>query len=163
GTGNQTALAQMAADELDADWSRFAVEFAPVESAFANNWLAKGFVGEMAGDPFWVRMRQAHWTSGDAIHWKRQATLMETSGQPMTVTRRPYESLWATMPVFNDANLTPKDKKDIITYLVYLQDHPSPAGLDLENLGPVAEGLFVWIFVLGGIIAITVWLGAKSN
>lgn len=67
------------------------------------------------------------------------------------------------MPVFNDANLTPQDKKDIITYLVYLQQHPSPAGLDLENLGPVAEGLFVWIFVLGGIIAITVWLGAKSN
>ena len=67
------------------------------------------------------------------------------------------------MPVFNDANLTPKDKKDIITYLVYLQKHPSPAGLDLENIGPVAEGLFVWIFVLGGIIGITVWLGAKSN
>ena len=67
------------------------------------------------------------------------------------------------MPVFNDANLTPADKKDIITYLVYLQKHPSPGGLDLDNLGPVAEGLFVWIFVLGGIIGITVWLGAKSN
>ena len=67
------------------------------------------------------------------------------------------------MPVFNDANLTPKDKKDIITYLVYLQQHPSPGGLNLDNLGPVAEGLLVWIGVLGGIIAITVWLGAKSN
>ena len=67
------------------------------------------------------------------------------------------------MPVFNDANLTPQDKKDIITYLVYLQEHPSVGGLDLENLGPVAEGLFVWIFVLGSIIGITVWLGAKSN
>ena len=67
------------------------------------------------------------------------------------------------MPVFNDANLTPSDKKDIITYLVYLQKHPSPGGLNLDNLGPVAEGLFVWIFVLGGIIGITVWLGAKSN
>jgi ubiquinol-cytochrome c reductase cytochrome c subunit len=67
------------------------------------------------------------------------------------------------MPVFNDANLTPSDKKDIITYLVYLQDNASVGGLDIENLGPVAEGLFVWIFVLGGIIAITVWLGAKSN
>jgi len=67
------------------------------------------------------------------------------------------------MPVFNDANLTPSDKKDIITYLVYLQEHPSVGGLSLDNLGPVAEGLFVWIFVLGGIIGITVWLGAKSN
>ncbi|MEN9737310.1 MAG: hypothetical protein RJA26_543 [Actinomycetota bacterium] len=83
-----------------------------------------------------------------------------------TTKKEMYEAMITgpqNMPVFNDANLTPKDKKDIITYLVYLQDHPSPAGLDLENLGPVAEGLFVWIFVLGGIIAITVWLGAKSN
>jgi ubiquinol-cytochrome c reductase cytochrome c subunit len=83
-----------------------------------------------------------------------------------TATREMYEAMITgpqNMPVFNDANLKPADKKDIITYLVYLQKHPSPAGLDLENVGPVAEGLFVWIFVLGGIIAITVWLGAKSN
>ncbi len=49
GTGNHTALAQMAADELDADWAKVRVEHAPVDSAFANTWLAKGFVGEMAG------------------------------------------------------------------------------------------------------------------
>ncbi|MFM6980993.1 MAG: c-type cytochrome [Micrococcales bacterium] len=67
------------------------------------------------------------------------------------------------MPVFNDANLSPKDKKDIITYLTYLQQGESVGGLDLENIGPVAEGLFVWLAVLGGIIGITVWLGAKSN
>lgn len=83
-----------------------------------------------------------------------------------TPAKEIYEAMLTgpqNMPVFNDANLTPKDKKDIITYLTYIQDNPSPAGLDLENIGPVAEGLFVWIFVLGGIIAITVWLGAKSN
>lgn len=67
------------------------------------------------------------------------------------------------MPVFNDSNLTPKDKKDIITYLTYLQSNPSVSGLDLENVGPVAEGLFVWLALLGGIIGITIWLGAKSN
>jgi ubiquinol-cytochrome c reductase cytochrome c subunit len=33
----------------------------------------------------------------------------------------------------------------------------------LGSIGPVAEGLFTWIFGLGFIIAITVWLGAKSN
>lgn len=48
GTGNSTALAQMLADELDADWDKVVVEFAPVESAFANTWLAKGFIGDMA-------------------------------------------------------------------------------------------------------------------
>jgi ubiquinol-cytochrome c reductase cytochrome c subunit len=67
------------------------------------------------------------------------------------------------MPVFNDANLTPTDKKDIITYLTYVQTHPSAGGYELGNLGPVVEGLFIWIFALGLIIAITIWLGAKSN
>jgi len=67
------------------------------------------------------------------------------------------------MPVFNDQNLTPEDKADIISYLHYLDDNPSPGGFELGSLGPVAEGLFVWIFVLGGIVAVTVWLTAKSN
>jgi ubiquinol-cytochrome c reductase cytochrome c subunit len=67
------------------------------------------------------------------------------------------------MPVFNDLNLTAEDKADIIAYLVFLDENPSPGGLDLGGLGPVSEGLFVWIFALGGIVAITVWLTAKSN
>ncbi len=67
------------------------------------------------------------------------------------------------MPVFNELNITPADKANIITYLKYLDSHPSPGGLDLGNLGPVSEGLFVWIFALGSVVAITVWLTAKSN
>ncbi|PZQ91688.1 MAG: cystathionine beta-lyase [Leifsonia xyli] len=67
------------------------------------------------------------------------------------------------MPVFNDANITPEDKSAIITYLKYLEENASPGGLDLGNLGPVSEGLFVWIFALGAIVGITIWLTAKSN
>jgi ubiquinol-cytochrome c reductase cytochrome c subunit len=67
------------------------------------------------------------------------------------------------MPVFNDANITPSQKADIITYLKYLDNNPSPGGLDLGNLGPVSEGLFVWIFGLGSIIGVTIWLTAKAN
>lgn len=67
------------------------------------------------------------------------------------------------MPVFNDLNLTPDDKKDIISYLQYLEQNPSPGGFQLGDLGPVAEGLFIWIFGLGAVVAVTVWLTAKSN
>jgi ubiquinol-cytochrome c reductase cytochrome c subunit len=67
------------------------------------------------------------------------------------------------MPVFNDANLTPQDKKDIISYLKYVENNPSVGGYELANLGPVVEGLFAWVFAFGTIIAITIWLGAKSN
>jgi ubiquinol-cytochrome c reductase cytochrome c subunit len=67
------------------------------------------------------------------------------------------------MPAFNDIYLTPEDKADVIAYLVYLDENPSPGGVDLGSLGPVSEGLFVWIFALGAIVAITIWLTAKSN
>jgi ubiquinol-cytochrome c reductase cytochrome c subunit len=67
------------------------------------------------------------------------------------------------MPVFNDLNITPKQKADIITYLKYIQDNSSPGGFSLGDLGPVAEGLFIWIFGLGAVVAVTVWLTAKTN
>jgi ubiquinol-cytochrome c reductase cytochrome c subunit len=67
------------------------------------------------------------------------------------------------MPVFSDLNISPEDKANIITYLKFLEKNPSPGGFDLGNLGPVSEGLFIWIFGLGAIIGVTVWLTAKSN
>jgi isoquinoline 1-oxidoreductase subunit beta len=47
GQGSVTGLAQMAADELDADWSKVVVESAPVNAVFANAPLAKGFGGQL--------------------------------------------------------------------------------------------------------------------
>lgn len=67
------------------------------------------------------------------------------------------------MPVFNDVNLTPQDKADIITYLKYIEEQPAVGGLGLGSIGPVAEGLFIWVIGLGIIIAFTVWITAKSN
>src|SRR5690606_197464 len=67
------------------------------------------------------------------------------------------------MPVFSDLNLTPEDKKDIITYLKFMDNNPSVGGADLGSLGPVSEGLFIWIFGLGSIVAVTVWIAARPN
>lgn len=68
-----------------------------------------------------------------------------------------------SMPVFNDANLTPEEKKAIISYLSYVNTEPSPGGINLGSLGPVSEGLFAWVGMLAIIVACTVWLGAKSS
>ncbi|WP_127475416.1 c-type cytochrome [Microbacterium sulfonylureivorans] len=67
------------------------------------------------------------------------------------------------MPVFNDMTLTTEEKRDIISYLLWLQDSQSPGGFTLGSLGPVSEGLFIWIFGIGSLIALTVWITAKSN
>lgn len=67
------------------------------------------------------------------------------------------------MPVFNDDNITPEEKANVIAYLKYLEATPSVGGATLGSLGPVSEGLFVWIGALGLIVGITIWLTAKSN
>lgn len=67
------------------------------------------------------------------------------------------------MPVFSNLNISDEEKRDVISYLLYLQNHDSAGGFNLGNLGPVSEGLFIWIFGIGSLIAITVWITAKSN
>jgi ubiquinol-cytochrome c reductase cytochrome c subunit len=67
------------------------------------------------------------------------------------------------MPVFSDANITPQEKSDIISYLKYIEEKPAVGGLTLGSIGPVAEGLFIWVIGLGAIVGLTVWVTAKSN
>ncbi|MEU6812136.1 c-type cytochrome [Streptomyces sp. NPDC046831] len=68
------------------------------------------------------------------------------------------------MPSFPDTVMTEKNKKDIIAYLneVNGDDTVSRGGLELGGLGPVVEGLFAWVFGLGTLIAVAVWVAART-
>jgi ubiquinol-cytochrome c reductase cytochrome c subunit len=68
------------------------------------------------------------------------------------------------MPSFPDTTLSSKNKKDIIAYLhaVDSSETTNPGGLELGGLGPVSEGLFAWIFGLGALIAVAVWVAART-
>ncbi|MFJ9584737.1 cytochrome bc1 complex diheme cytochrome c subunit [Streptomyces acidicola] len=68
------------------------------------------------------------------------------------------------MPSFPDTTLTEKNKKDIIAYLdaVNSNETVEPGGLSLGGLGPVSEGLFAWVFGLGALIAVAVWVAART-
>ena len=66
------------------------------------------------------------------------------------------------MPVFNDMNLTPEDKRDVIAYVKQMQETGNPGGLGLGGYGPASEGMFAWIFGLGIMIGAAVWLGQKG-
>jgi ubiquinol-cytochrome c reductase cytochrome c subunit len=67
-----------------------------------------------------------------------------------------------SMPVFNDANITPENKRNIIAYLDF-QKQGSPGGLKLGSIGPVAEGFWGWLVALGLIIGSTVYVGARAS
>jgi ubiquinol-cytochrome c reductase cytochrome c subunit len=68
-----------------------------------------------------------------------------------------------SMPIFNDETITPEQKRDIIAFLTNLDREGDPGGANLGRIGPVSEGLFIWIVGLGAIIGVTVWIGARSS
>lgn len=59
------------------------------------------FTSEMVGDPHWVKMKLAHWTSRDRLHWRRVSTLFESSGD--FTGKDPRAALWAPMPIYDQA------------------------------------------------------------
>lgn len=66
------------------------------------------------------------------------------------------------MPKFSGRQLTADEKKDIIAYLKSAEETPSPAGWDLGGLGPVAEGLAMWIIGISALCAAAMWIGSRS-
>ena len=84
------------------------------------------------------------------------------SGSTPTVIYEAMVTGPQSMPVFNNANLTPDEKRDIIAFLEE-QKAGSPGGADLGSVGPVVEGLWVWIIGMGALIGCAVWIGAKSS
>jgi ubiquinol-cytochrome c reductase cytochrome c subunit len=68
------------------------------------------------------------------------------------------------MPVFPDTLLPEQEKRDIIAYLdtVNSSKSVSPGGLSLGGFGPVTEGLFAWTFGLGAMIAVAIWVAART-
>jgi ubiquinol-cytochrome c reductase cytochrome c subunit len=68
------------------------------------------------------------------------------------------------MPVFGNQTLTPDEKKDITQYIRTLSTAPdNPGGLALGRVGPVAEGVFVWVVGIILLGAAAVWIGAKVS
>ncbi|MEV6160405.1 c-type cytochrome [Streptomyces sp. NPDC052052] len=69
-----------------------------------------------------------------------------------------------SMPSFPDTTMPEQQKRDIIAYIktVNSSETANPGGLSLGGLGPVSEGLFAWIFGLGALIAVAIWVAAHT-
>ena len=66
------------------------------------------------------------------------------------------------MPVFSDNQLTTEQKQAITNYVQTLKAQRDPGGSSIGRLGPVPEGLVIWVVGIGAIMLMILWIGAKS-
>jgi ubiquinol-cytochrome c reductase cytochrome c subunit len=67
------------------------------------------------------------------------------------------------MPVFNDLTITPQEKRDIIAYVTEVRVQPNPGGFSLGRVGPVTEGLVVFLGLLLFMVLAAMWITAKHG
>ncbi|MEU0989630.1 c-type cytochrome [Streptomyces sp. NPDC005953] len=126
---------------------------------------AKGADIANGGDLFRTNCAQCHNFTGKGgalTDGKYAPTLEGVSAKHI------YEAMQTgpqNMPSFPDGVMPEKEKQDIIAYVEAMNDpnkSSSPGGLSLGGLGPVSEGLFAWVFGLGALIAVAVWVAAHT-
>jgi len=67
------------------------------------------------------------------------------------------------MDVFSNGNLSPEEKRDVIAYLGSLNENPSYGGFNMGGLGPVSEGMFVWVVGLGSLVGFAFWIASHTT
>ena len=68
-----------------------------------------------------------------------------------------------SMPVFGDTQLTDFEKRSITRYVLDIQNSENnPGGHPIGRLGPVAEGLVAWVVGAVAVVALMLWIGART-
>ena len=67
-----------------------------------------------------------------------------------------------SMPVFGPDQLNDFQKNSIVKYVKFVTAPKSPGGHGLGYIGPVSEGLLIWIAGIGALIVLTLWIGARA-
>lgn len=68
------------------------------------------------------------------------------------------------MPVFGDNEITPQEKREIVTYVTQqIQEDKAPGGLfNLGGYGPVTEGLAIFLVGITVLVFTALWIAGKS-
>lgn len=66
------------------------------------------------------------------------------------------------MPKFSDAQLTPDEKKAIISFVQNNKATIDPGGAPLGGFGPAPEGLIAFLVGMVAIVGVTLWMGARA-
>jgi len=66
------------------------------------------------------------------------------------------------MPVFGNNQLSPEEKRDVVAYIQNLQQDTDPGGWGIGRLGPVSEGLAIFLLGMVALVFATLWIAGKS-
>jgi ubiquinol-cytochrome c reductase cytochrome c subunit len=66
------------------------------------------------------------------------------------------------MPVFGDNQLTPDEKRSVINYVQTIKQQADPGGAGIGRIGPVSEGLVIWVVGIGALLFGIFWMGSKA-
>lgn len=66
------------------------------------------------------------------------------------------------MPVFGDNQLTPEEKRAVINYVQTVNEQLDPGGAGVGRMGPVAEGLVIWVVGVAALMFGIFWMGSKA-
>ena len=66
------------------------------------------------------------------------------------------------MPVFGDNQLTPAQKRAVINYVQTIHAEANPGGAGIGRIGPVGEGLVIWVVGIGVMLFGIFWMGSKA-
>ncbi|MFJ6213866.1 c-type cytochrome [Streptomyces sp. NPDC092296] len=132
----------------------------PTEKQYGSSSAADVAAG---GELFRTNCSQCHNFAGKggALTNGKYAPALDT-----TSPKHIYEAMQTgpqSMPAFPDSIMPEKQKQEIVAFVRHTAEAPTPGGMDLGSLGPVTEGLFGWIFGLGALIAIAIWIAAHTT
>jgi len=99
--------------------------------------------------------------AGGALTYGKYAPAL-TQATPVQI----YEAMQTgpeAMPVFGDGVVTPSQKRDIIAYVTGTRSEPNPGGFSLGRIGPVTEGIAVWLIGIGLLAMAGMWIAAKRR
>jgi ubiquinol-cytochrome c reductase cytochrome c subunit len=66
------------------------------------------------------------------------------------------------MPIFGDNQLTPEEKRAIVNYVQTVKAQADPGGFGVGRIGPVAEGVVIWVVGVAALLFGIFWMGSKA-
>ena len=151
-------------DEQIVELSAYVASLAPGPAVPDQQWLQADGDAARGAELFRINCAMCHNVAGAG------GALTEGKYAPNLQQVEPvhiYEAMATgpqNMPVFSDDNLSPEDKRDIITALRWQTEvSGNVAGYPLGSIGPVSEGLFIWVFGISAAVSIAVWVTSRPS